>query len=128
MLKIHINQNINLLINKKEGTELNHLNDSKAFVECFYEMGDVYRNIEECDSEKKRKILIVFDDMNVDMLSNKKLNTFVTELFIRDTKLNISLVFITQFYFTVPQKILDQVLQTIYYEKFKQTRTSTSHI
>ena len=128
MLKIHINQNINLLINKKEGTELNHLNDSKAFVEYFYDMGDVYRNIEECNSEKKRKILIVFDDMNVDMLSNKKLNTFVTELFIRDTKLNISLVFITQFYFTVPQKILDQVLQTIYYEKFKQTRTSTSHI
>ena len=128
MLKIHINQNINLLINKKEGTELNHLNDSKAFVEYFYEMGDVYRNIEECNSEKKRKILIVFDDMNVDMLSNENLNTFVTELFIRDTKLNISLVFITQFYFTVPQKILDQVLQAIYYEKFKQTRTSTSHI
>ena len=128
MLKIHINQNINLLINKKEGTELNHLNDSKAFVEYFYEMGDVYRNIEECNSEKKRKILIVFDDMNVDVLSNKKLNAFVTELFIRDTKLNISLVFITQFYFTVPQKILDQVLQAIYYEKFKQTRTSTSHI
>ena len=116
-----------MLINKKEGTELNHLNDSKAFVEYFYDMGDVYRNIEECNSEKKRKILIVFDDMNVDMLSNKKLNTFVTELFIRDTKLNISLVFITQF-FTVPQKILDQVLQAIYYEKFKQTRTSTSHI
>ena len=128
MLKIHINQNINLLINKKEGTELNHLNDSKAFVEYFYEMGDVYRNIEECNSEKKRKILIVFDDMNVDMLSNENLNTFVTKLFIRDTKLNISLVFITQFYFTVPQKILDQVLQAIYYEKFKQTRTSTSHI
>ena len=127
MLKIHINQNINLLINKKEGTELNDLNDSKAFVEYFYDMGDVYRNIEECNSEKKRKILIVFDDMNVDVLSNKKLNTFVTELFIRDTKLNISLVFITQF-FTVPQKILDQVLQAIYYEKFKQTRTSTSHI
>ena len=128
MLKIHINQNINLLINKKEGTELNHLNDFKAFVEYFYEMGDAYRNIEECNSEKKRKILIVFDDMNVDVLSNKKLNTFVTELFLRDTKLNISLVFITQFYFTVPQKILDQVLQAIYYEKFKQTRTSTSHI
>ena len=128
MLKIHINQNINLLINKKEGIGLNHLNDFKAFVEYFYDMGDVYRNIEECNSEKKRKISIVFDDMNVDMLSNKKLNPLVTESFIRDTKLNISYVFITHYYFAAPQKILDQVLKVIYYEKFKQTRTSTSHI
>ena len=49
--------------------------------------------------------MIVFDDMIVDMLSNKKLNPIVTELFIRERKLNISLVFITQFYFTVPKNI-----------------------
>ena len=44
---------------------------------------------------KKRKILIVFDDMIADMLSNNKLNPLVTELFIRGRKLNISLAFIT---------------------------------
>ena len=50
-------------------------------------------------------ILIVFDDMIADMLSNKKLNPVVTELFIRGRKLNISLAFIKQYYFTVPKNI-----------------------
>ena len=45
-------------------------------------MDDIHKNIEECNSCKKRKILIVFDDMIADMLSNKKLNPLVTELFI----------------------------------------------
>ena len=54
---------------------------------------------------KNEKILIAFDDMIVDMFSNKKLNPMVTELFIRGRKLNISLVFITQFYFAVPKNI-----------------------
>ena len=53
----------------------------------------------------KKKILIVFDDMIADMLSNKKLNPVVTELFVRGRKLNISLVFITQSYFAVPKSI-----------------------
>ena len=71
-------------------------------------MNDIYTNIEEYNSNKKRKILIVFDDITVDMLSNKKLNPIVTELFIRGRKLNISLVFITQSYLTVLfQTILD---------------------
>ena len=59
-------------------------------------MDNIYKNIEEYSPNKKRKILIVFDDMIVDMLSNKLLNLIVTELFIRGIKLNISLVFITQ--------------------------------
>ena len=58
-------------------------------------MDDIYKNIEECNLNKKSKILIVFDDMIADMLSNKKLNPIVTELFIEGKKLNISLVFIT---------------------------------
>ena len=68
-------------------------------------MDDIYINIEECNPNKKRKILIAFDDMIADMLSNKKLNPIVTELFIRGRKLNISLVFITQSYFAVPKNI-----------------------
>ena len=58
-------------------------------------MDDVYKNIKEYNPNKKRKILIVFDEMIADMLRNKKLNPVVTELFIRGRKLNIFLVFIT---------------------------------
>ena len=61
-------------------------------------MDDIYKNIEEYNPNKKRKILIVFDDMIADMVSNKKLNPIVTELFVRGRELNISL-FITQSYF-----------------------------
>ena len=66
-------------------------------------MHHVYKNIEEYNIDKENKILIVFDDMTVDMINNKKLDSIVTELFIRERKLNISLVFITQSYFKVPK-------------------------
>ena len=68
-------------------------------------MQDVYKNIEEHNIGKKRKILIVFDDMIVDMINNKKINPVVTELFIRSRKLNISIVFITQSTFKVPKDV-----------------------
>ena len=61
-------------------------------------MQDVYKNIEECNPREKNKVLIVFEDMIADMTSNKKLNPTVTELFIRGKKLDILLVFITQFF------------------------------
>ena len=54
---------------------------------------------------KKRKTLIMFDDMIADMINNKKLNPVVTELFIRGRKLNISIVFITQSYFKVSKDV-----------------------
>ena len=59
-------------------------------------MQDVYKNIEDYNPIKKRKVLIIFDDMIPDMISNNKLNPIVTELFIQGRKLNISIVFITQ--------------------------------
>ena len=92
-----------MLINKRESAGLKYLNDSKAFIEYSNDMDYIYKNITEYNPNKKRRILIVFDDMIADMLSNKKLNPIVTELFIRGRKLNISLVFITQSYFTVPK-------------------------
>ena len=61
-------------------------------------MDDIYKNAEDYNPNKKRKILIVFDDMIADMLSNKKLNRIVTELFVRGRKLNNS-------YFAVPKSI-----------------------
>ena len=68
-------------------------------------LNGIYKNIEEDNPNKKRKILIVFDDMVADMISNKKHNSIVTELFIRGRKLNISLIFITKSYFADPKKI-----------------------
>ena len=68
-------------------------------------MQDVYENIEEYNLGKKRKVLIVFDDVIADMINNKKLNLVVTELLIRGRKLNISIVFITQSYFKVPKDV-----------------------
>ena len=62
------------LINKRERTGLKNLNDSKAFIEYSNDKSDIFKNIEEYNPNKKRKILIVFDDMIVDMLSNKSLN------------------------------------------------------
>ena len=69
-------------------------------------MRDVYKNIEDYNLGRERKILIVFDDVIADMINNKKLNPIVTELFIRGRKLNISIVFITQSYLKC-QKMLD---------------------
>ena len=68
-------------------------------------MHNVYKNIDEYNPYKENKILIVFDDTIADMIHNKKLNSIITELFIRDRKLNISLVFITQSYFKVPKDV-----------------------
>ena len=68
-------------------------------------MCDVYKNIDEYNVDKDRKILIAFDDMISDIIKDKKLNSIVTELFIRGRKINISLVFITQSYFKVPKDV-----------------------
>ena len=94
-----------LLINKRENTGLKYLNDPKAFNEYSNDMHNVYKNIDEYNPDKRRKILIVFDDLIADMINNRKLNSVVTELFIRGRKLNISLVFITQPYFKVPKDV-----------------------
>ena len=95
-----------LLINQKsKNTDLKCLNDSKVFIECSNDMDDVYKNIEECNPNKKRKILIVFRVMIADLSSNKKLSAIVTELFIRRRKLNTSLALITRSYFAVPKNV-----------------------
>ena len=67
------------------------------------DMDDIYKNIDKYNPNKKREILIVFDEMIPDMLSNRKLNPIVPELFIRGRKLNISLVFIRESYFAIPK-------------------------
>ena len=93
------------LINKREGVGINHFNDPKAFIDYSNDMHDVYKNIDDYNPDKENKILIVFDEMIADMIDNKKLNSIVTELFIRGRKLNIFHVFITQSYFKVPKDV-----------------------
>ena len=91
------------LINKSENAVLKYFNDRKVFIEYSNDMQNVYKNIDECHADKERKILIVSGDMISDVVSNKKLNSIVTELFIRGRKLNIYLAFITQSYFKAPK-------------------------
>ena len=93
------------LINIREKVGLKHFNDPKAFIEYSNDVQDVYKNIDEYNIDKERKILTVFDDVIADMINDKKLNSVVTKLFIRGRKLNISLVFITQSYFKVPKDV-----------------------
>ena len=93
------------LINIRGKVGIDDSDDPKAFIEYSNDMHDVYKNIDDYNPDKENKILIVFDDMIADMIHNKKLNSIVTELFIRGRKLNISLVFITQSYFKVPKDV-----------------------
>ena len=93
------------LINKIERVFINHFNDPKVFIEYSNDMRDVYKNVNYYNLDKENKILMVFDDMITDVINNKKLKSIVTELFIRERKLNISPVLITQSYFKVPKDV-----------------------
>ena len=93
------------LIRNCENVGIKHLDDSKAFIECSNKMDDTYENIDNYNPNRKRKILIVFDDVIADIMTNKKFQSIIKELFIRCRKLNISLVFITQSYFSVPKDV-----------------------
>ena len=117
-----------LIINKRESRGLKYLNDTKVFVEYSNDVDDIYKNNEEYNPNKKQKILIVFCDMIADMLSNKNLNSIVIQLFLRERKLNISLIFIKESFFDVPENLR---LNSIYYffnENSKQKRTATNYI
>ena len=94
-----------MLIKKRESTGLKYFNDSEAFIEYSNNMDDIYKIIEEYNPNKKRKMLKKSNDVIGVILNNKKLNPIVTELFIRGKKLNISLIFITQSCFAVPENI-----------------------
>ena len=85
--------------------ECENYNDPTAFIEYSNTMDDVYNNIDDYNPRKKRKILIAFDDIIADIMTNKKIQAIINELFIRCRKLNISLVFITQSYFSIPNEV-----------------------
>ena len=103
-----------------EKVGIDHFNDPKAYIEYSNNMHNVYKNIDDYNPNKDNKNLIVFDDIIPDMINNTKLNSTVTELFIRSRKLNISLCFITQSYFKVPKVLmLDRILLIFLSQKFQ---------
>ena len=93
------------LIKNRENAGIKHVNNSKAFIECSNTMDDIYENIDDYNPSRRRKILIIFDDMVADIMTNKKFQSIINELFIRCRKVNISLVFIAQSYFFVPKDV-----------------------
>ena len=94
-----------MFINGREKVVIGNLKNQKAFIDYSQTIDDVYENLEDYNPIRKRRVLIVSDDMMADMVSNKKSSPIVTELFLRGTKLNISLVVISQSYFKVPKTI-----------------------
>ena len=80
-------------IKEHEDAGIKHLNDLNAFIECSNTMDDVYENIDNFNLNRKR-LLVVFDDMIADIMTNKKFQAIIKELFIRCRKVNISLVFL----------------------------------
>ena len=93
------------LIQKREDVGIKHLNDTKAFIEYSNTMNDVYNNIDDYNPKRNRKISVAFDDMIAVINTNEKFQAIIKELFFRCRKLNISLVFIAQFYFSVPKEV-----------------------
>ena len=82
-----------MLINGQEKVGIEALKNPKTFIDYSQTIDDVYENLKDYPT-KKRRVLIVFDDMIADMESNKKLSPIVTELFLKGRKLNISFLFI----------------------------------
>ena len=86
------------LIKKHEDVGIKYCNDPNAFIERSNTMDDVYKNIDDYNPSRKRKVLIGFDDMIADIVRNNKFQAIIKELFIRCRKLNISLVSISRSY------------------------------
>ena len=89
------------LIDKREKAGIKNLNDSNTFIEYLSAMDDIYPEIEDYNKKRKRKVLIVFDDMISHVMSDKKVQQVLKNLFIRCRKLNISLCLFFVCYFTI---------------------------
>ena len=94
-----------LLMKKREQARIKNLEDKNAFIEYSNNMDGIYDDINDYNKKRQRKVLIVFDDMISHVISNKKAQQVLKELFIRYRKLNISLCFLTQSYFSVPKDV-----------------------
>ena len=93
------------MIKKHEKAGINFNNDPNAFIEYSNSIDDILPNIEDYNKNRRRKVLIIFDDMISHVMSDKKAQQILKDLFIRCRKLNISLCFLTQSYFSVPKDV-----------------------
>ena len=87
------------LINKREQTGIKNLNDPHDFIEYSDDMNHVLDGINDCNKNRDKKVLIVFDDMIADIEYNKNFKRIIKELFYRARKINASIVFTPQSYF-----------------------------
>ena len=105
-----------LLLDRREKAGINFNNDPTAFIEYSNSMDDIFLQTEDYNKKRKRKFLIIFDDMISHVMSDKKAQQNLKDLFTRCRKLNISLCFLTQSYFSVPK---DVSLNCTHYILFK---------
>ena len=94
-----------MLINEREKVGITKLKRLKAFLDYLQTIDDIYGILEDYNPTKERRVLIVFDNMITDMESNKTLSPIVTELFLRERKLNVSIAFISQPNFKMPKRL-----------------------
>ena len=80
------------IIRNRENAGIKHLNDPNAFIECSNTMDEVYENINDYNPRRKRKILIVFDDMIADIMTNNEFKAIIKELFNRCRKLLFTII------------------------------------
>ena len=79
-----------LLSNGREKVGIETLKNRKAVIDYSQTIDDVYENLEDYNPRKKRRVLIVFDDMIADIESNKKISSIANELFLR----NLNILFL----------------------------------
>ena len=91
------------LIKKRKDVGIKHLNDPNAYIEWFNLIDDVYEKINDYNPRRKGEKIIVFDDMNADMMTNKKFKATIKELFIRMQNIKYVTCFFTQYYFYFPK-------------------------
>ena len=88
---------------KREDVGTNHFNDPNAFTQCSNRMNDVYQNIDDYNPSRKRRIFVWWHDCKHH--DKQKFQAIIKELFISRRKVNISLAFVTQSYFSVPKDV-----------------------
>ena len=90
---------------KRQDAGIKNVNNPNAFILCSNTMDDVYKDIDNYNPKRDKKVLVVFDNMVAGIVTNKEFQAIIKKLFVRCRKLYISLVFITQSYFSVPKYV-----------------------
>ena len=110
------------MIKKRENAGIKHLNNPNAFIECSNTMDDFYKNINDYNLSRRRKKLIVFDDIIADIMTNKRFQAIIKELFVRCRKLNISLVFFYSILFVCSKRCQIKYNTSLHHENKRQNR------